>query len=445
MSGSGKHNHSAKMRGRPVKWHRVAMAALLAGAAGGFSYAFYPSAASMPVADRLSAGAFPATALGSLLGQGQVSSDASLPAPITTATAKASPRHKPGPVHSPRPTTSSSGSGGSATDAYGLGFYDGNSSPSGIETAASWLGSSSSVKYAMDFIDATDFSHIESPWQLSNWEGSPFTMVWGVPMVPCGSPSTQCSTNVSDFDEVADGGADSYYETLAKNLVSAGFGSSYIRLGWEFNGTWMGWSICNQDGSGLTSWASDFVPAFQHIVTSMRSVSGANFKFIWNPLDSSNVSCPGASLENFYPGDNYVDVVALDAYDGIGSATSSDAARWTDLLDGVNAGGWTSVAPDPINGQSFQGYGLNWLAAFGKEHGKEISLPEWGLDSSSMDGGGGDDAYFVTQMASWIKANATGPVIFWNYGGGTLPLDIPNYTDGGTPDATAAFKAAFGD
>jgi hypothetical protein len=35
-------------------------------------------------------------------------------------------------------------------------------------------------------------------------------------------------------------------------------------------------------------------------------------------------------------------------------------------------------------------------------------------------------------------------VIFWNHGPGTLPLDIPNYTNGGTPAATAAFKAAFG-
>jgi hypothetical protein len=206
----------------------------------------------------------------------------------------------------------------------------------------------------------------------------------------------------------------------------------------------MGWSICNEEGSGLTSWASDFVPAFQNIVTSMRSVSGANFKFIWNPIDSSNVSCAGVNLENFYPGDNYVDMVALDVYDGIGSATSSDSARWTDMLNGVNAGGWTAVKPDAINGQGFEGYGLNWLAAFGKEHDKEVGLPEWGLDSTSQDAGGGDDAYFVTQMADWIKANATGPAIFWNYGGGTLPLDIPNYTSGDSPDATEAFEAAFG-
>jgi Glycosyl hydrolase family 26 len=340
------------------------------------------------------------------------------------------------------PAAPPAGSTAPLSNAAGLGLYDGQSSPAGIETAAAWLGSPSDIKYAEDFIDATDWSHISDPWQLPNWAGSPYTMIWGVPMVPCGAPSTQCATNVADYNEVADGGADSYYQALAQNLVNAGFGSSYIRLGWEFNADWMGWGVCNADGSGLASWASDFVPAFQNIVTSMRSVSGANFKFIWNPIDSSNSSCAGAALENFYPGDNYVDVVALDVYDGLGAATT-DNARWTDMLDGVNTGGWTAMTPGTIGGQSFPGYGLNWLAAFGAEHGKEVGLPEWGLDDASTNGGGGDDTYFMTQMTDWIKANATGPVIYWNYGGGTLPLDIPNYTNGNTPNATAIFQAAF--
>ena len=265
--------------------------------------------------------------------------------PVDSGTASSDPAVSTSPA-----TSTSTSSGPPAAGALGLGFYDGESSPAGIETAANWLGSPSSVKYAQDFIDATDWSHIEDPWQLSNWQGSPFTMVWGVPMVPCGAPSTQCATNVADYNLVATGGADGYYQTLAQNLVSAGFGSSYIRLGWEFNADWMGWGICNADGSGLSSWAGDFVPAFQNIVTSMRGVAGANFKFIWNPIDSSNASCPGANLESFYPGDNYVDAVALDAYDGIGAATSSDAARFTDLENGVNAGGWTAVAPAAING-----------------------------------------------------------------------------------------------
>jgi Glycosyl hydrolase family 26 len=332
-----------------------------------------------------------------------------------------------------------------ATDAAGLGLYDGKSDSAGIETAAAWLGSPSSIRYAQDFVDATDWSHISDPWQLDQWKGTPYTMIWGVPMLPCGGPSTQCATNVSDYDEVAQGGANDTYKTLAQKLVSAGFGSSFIRLGWEFNDSSMAWGVCNQDGSGLARWAGDFVPAYRNIVTAMRSVGGAHFKFIWNPLVSSNVGCPGGNLERFYPGDSYVDVVALDVYDGIGQSTSSNPARWTDLMNGVNAGQWTSVQPDAINGQSFHGYGLSWLAAFGKEHSKLIGIPEWGLFSSNAAGGGGDDAYFVTQMADWIKANATGPAIFWNYGNdnGTLKLDIPNYTDGSTPAATAAFKAAF--
>jgi hypothetical protein len=337
----------------------------------------------------------------------------------------------------------SGGGSSTSTDAAGLGLYDGMSSSKGIETAANWLGSPSTIKYAMDFIAANSWQSISDPYQLSQWQGTPYTMVWGVPMLPCGAPNTQCATNVADFNEVADGGADGYYKTLAQNLVSAGFGSSYIRIGWEFNATFMGWSICNQEGSGLQSWAKDFVPAYQNIVTSMRSVKGTNFKFIWNPLVSSNVSCDGVHMESFYPGDSYVNMVALDVYDGLGQPTS-DAARWNDLLNGVNGGGWTSVKPYPINGQTFEGYGLKWLAAFGKEHNKEVGIPEWGLESPSQNSGGGDDPYFVTQMANWIKANATGPTIFWNSADGTLPLDIPNYTNGGTPNASAAFKEAFG-
>jgi Glycosyl hydrolase family 26 len=351
------------------------------------------------------------------------------------------------------PSATATSGWNASTGGTGIGLYDGKFSPTGIETSASWLGSSSSIKYAEDFIDATSWSKISDPWQLSAWKGSPFTMVWGVPMLPCGGPATQCKTNVADYNEVADGGADGYYKTLAQNLVAAGFGSSYIRLGWEFNASWMGWSVCNSSGTGLDSWAGDFVPAYQNIVNSMRSVSGANFKFIWNPLVSSNASCPGGNLESFYPGDKYVDAVALDVYDGLSQTTTSDAARWTDLVNGVNAGDWTSIAPEAVSGKKYKGYGLNWLTAFGKEHDKEIAIPEWGLDnsstqgadSSSTPGGGGDDAYFVTHMADWIKANATGPAIFWNYDkDGNLALDIPSETNGGTPAATAAFKAAFG-
>ena len=49
-------------------------------------------------------------------------------------------------------------------------------------------------------------------------------------------------------------------------------------------------------------------------------------------------------------------------------AENTDSARWTEMVDGVNAGGWTATAPQSINGQTFEGYGLNWLDAFANEH-----------------------------------------------------------------------------
>ncbi len=60
--------------------------------------------------------------------------------------------------------SSANASRGSSTVAPGLGLYDGKSGPAGIETAAKWLGSSSSIKYAGDFIDATNWSNISAPW-----------------------------------------------------------------------------------------------------------------------------------------------------------------------------------------------------------------------------------------------------------------------------------------
>src|SRR6185437_15224534 len=52
MSASGKHSRTAKTRRRPAKWHRWALAVVLAGAAGGFGYVYLPHTSAAPAADR---------------------------------------------------------------------------------------------------------------------------------------------------------------------------------------------------------------------------------------------------------------------------------------------------------------------------------------------------------------------------------------------------------
>jgi hypothetical protein len=96
---------------------------LLAGAAAGISYSFYPTQSAKPVAGQLGRRVFSAPNLTGLLGHGQLNayaqSSGQIPAPIVTATASNRPvtrppsRPKPTPrPTTPAPTTSAPSSGG---------------------------------------------------------------------------------------------------------------------------------------------------------------------------------------------------------------------------------------------------------------------------------------------------------------------------------------------
>jgi hypothetical protein len=67
--------------------------------------------------------------------------------------------------------------------------------------------------------------------------------------------------------------------------------------------------------------------------------------------------------------------------------------------------------------------GTNELVQFTQRHGKRVSYPEWGLyKSGDSFAGGGDNPYFMQQMADLIKR--TNPVYqsYFNldWGGGVL-------------------------
>jgi hypothetical protein len=77
-----------------------------------------------------------------------------------------------------------------------------------------------------------------------------------------------------------------------------------------------------------------------------------------------------------------------------------------------------------------------------------MSIPEWGLGwgLSSNGGpvskpggevGGGDNAYYVQQMAKWVNSNNVVNVIAWQYGSDPLP-DVSQF-----PNATAALAQDF--
>lgn len=270
-----------------------------------------------------------------------------------------------------------------------LGVYAGYTNLAGVQAVATMLGRP--VTQAMDFFDGTNWSSIEhSPAnEVPKWSG--YQMTWSVPMLPQSGASLRVG---------ATGAYDSHFAAVADYLVANGQADAIIRLGWEFNGNWFPWSA----GNCLRC----FVEYWRQIVQTMRAVPGAGFRFEWAPA----ASITGFPFADAYPGNNWVDIVGLDIYDMTMQATDP-ADRWQVLLT--------------------ETVGLDWLAGFAAAHHKPIGLPEWGLGWGPA--GGGDNPYYILQMAHFIASHDVVSAIYWNYASSSLQ---------GAPQARKAFVAAFG-
>jgi hypothetical protein len=270
------------------------------------------------------------------------------------------------------------------TPANPLGVYGGET-PTVEQALAQSIGRQ--PQYAMAFLDDTSFQKMEDPsWFMSQFETSSYSMIWAVPILPT-SGSYSLATGAS-------GAYNQYFATLAQRLVTGGQGSSIIRLAWEFNGSWFPWKADGQ--------AANFIAYWRQIVTAMRSVPGANFKFEWNPTSGDHGV---GNLADYYPGNSYVDLIGLDVYDVAWGRYPGAAAEFT------------TIKTEP--------YGLDWLASFAAQQGKPMTLPEWGLGGGdSQDGApvsdpgtqvsGGDDPTFINDMAAWIASHNVYEATLWD-------------------------------
>jgi hypothetical protein len=288
-----------------------------------------------------------------------------------------------------------------------LGVYEGpgSSGASLIPVFSSWFGRP--PDRAIDFFANDSWSSLESDsaWDCLCWVNS----ATGVPAMTFSVPLTVNGTSLAD---VAAGLHDSSFLAVANSLVSSNWGSSVIRLGWEFNGSWMPWAAGN-DPVG-------YVAAYRHVVSLMRSVPGANFTFDWCTSWGPNATAP----DSVYPGDDVVDIVGMDVYNTYFSPADADPVhRWNTML----------TAP----------YGLNWLASFSLAHGKPLSIPEWGTGECLINNGGtggGDDPLFVTNMSNFIKSNAAAYSNYWDASASGYDSAV---SDGEHPLAGAALMASF--
>jgi len=111
---------------------------------------------------------------------------------------------------------------------------------------------------------------------------------------------------------ITEGHFDDFFAVWAKQLKQVK-GTILLRILHEFNGDWYPWCIANNDKNPAL-----LVAAFKKIHTIFQQQGATNVKFIWCANSTSFPQEKWNFVMDAYPGDEYVDFVALDIYNGAG-------------------------------------------------------------------------------------------------------------------------------
>lgn len=108
---------------------------------------------------------------------------------------------------------------------------------------------------------------------------------------------------VNRLGEIVDGKYDEYFRQWAQ-AAKAGGRRVLLRFGFEMNGSWFSWS-----GD-----PKDFVATWRRVHDIFAEVGAENVEWVWAPNFVSIPETPKNDMHLYYPGDDYVDWVALDGY-----------------------------------------------------------------------------------------------------------------------------------
>jgi hypothetical protein len=281
-----------------------------------------------------------------------------------------------------------------------IGFWVG-ASPASVAAIGDWL------NRPVLIADASSMYHDITSWEeieRTAWLGPP----WGtwvaaderrqlatvVPLMP---------SSGATWADAATGAYDGHYAAVALSLVEKHLGRAILRLGGAFNAHGPMTVKTRAD-------AVDFARTWQHAVTAMRAVAGADrLSFAWGGTNEATAF----ALEEAYPGDALVDDVGVEVMDRTLDpaaypypTAASDSER---LQRQTRAWEFTEYAADH-NGLAA------WLA-FAHAHGKPVAITQWGLYADHHNQCGYDNPYYIRRMHEVIAdpANHVAFALYFNY------------------------------
>jgi len=131
-------------------------------------------------------------------------------------------------------------------------------------------------------------------------------------------------------ESIATGEFDSYINDFALAARNWG-GRLFLRPMHEMNGNWYPWS-------GFYSGTGEVVAAWKRIYGIFSGVGATNVTFVWSINHRSVPSPEGWNrIENYYPGDAYVDWIGVDGYNWIGDSGEPTYESFSQLFSSVYA------------------------------------------------------------------------------------------------------------
>ncbi len=135
-----------------------------------------------------------------------------------------------------------------------------------------------------------------------------------IPMITLEDHFVNAKPNVKqpNLYSIVEGHFDPFFNKWAKQIKEVN-GTVLLRILHEFNGDWYPWCIANNDKNPEL-----LIKAYRHIYDIFKIQQVSNVKFIWCPNSTSFPQEKWNFIMDAYPGDEYVDYVGLDIYNGAG-------------------------------------------------------------------------------------------------------------------------------
>jgi hypothetical protein len=126
-----------------------------------------------------------------------------------------------------------------------------------------------------------------------------------------------------NLDDLVAGKHDDVLKKRAQAVKALG-AQIFLRWGHEMNGNWYEWSGAANGGEAANAPAK-YIAAWRHVHDLFKKEGATNVVWVWCPLVADVPNEPWNHWTNYYPGDDYVDWVGLDAYNW---GSSSNCCVW---------------------------------------------------------------------------------------------------------------------